>query len=84
MGLKITALTLLLTATPALAIQCPDGDWHDLPEHCDMPDGVMCSDGTWRDDIRWCPAPVSDRPEPRPFVTCDGEGCMSSIVEVEE
>lgn len=58
----ILALTL---ATPAAAIQCDDGSWHDLAEHCSMPTTVQCAGGSWRDHKEDCPA-SEQRPEPKP------------------
>lgn len=58
----VLALTL---ATPAAAIQCDDGSWRDLAEHCDNRPTVQCPGGSWRDDAEDCPA-SEQRPEPRP------------------
>lgn len=58
----ILALTL---ATPASAIQCEDGTWHDLAEHCSMPPTVQCAGGDWRENEEDCPA-SEKRPEPKP------------------
>lgn len=58
----ILALTL---ATPAAALQCPEGSWHDKIEHCDLPPGVQCAGGSWRDKEEHCPA-SEQRPEPKP------------------
>lgn len=70
--ITLSAAFILLPFT-ASALQCPDGTWHDLLEHCDMPPSVQCWDGSWRNDLQWCPAEVSDeRPTPRP-VQEDGE-----------
>ena len=55
----------LILATPAAAIQCEDGSWHDLAEHCSMPPTVQCAGGTYRDNPEDCPA-SEQRPEPKP------------------
>ena len=58
----ILALTI---ATPAAAIQCPDGRWMDMEEHCKYPPTVQCAGGSWRDQPEHCPA-SEQRPEPKP------------------
>ena len=55
----------LVVATPAAAIQCPDGTWRDLVEHCSMPPTVQCAGGSYRDQEEDCPA-SEQRPEPKP------------------
>ena len=53
----------LVVATPAAAIQCPDGTWRDLVEHCSMPPRYQCLDGSWRDSDKDCD---DQRPPQRP------------------
>ena len=55
----------LIAATPAAAIQCPDGSWRDSLEHCDLPPTVQCAGGSYRDRAEDCPA-SEQRPEPKP------------------
>ena len=58
-------IAALIAATPAAAIQCPDGTWRDLAEHCNLPPTVQCAGGSWRDKQEDCPA-SEQRPEPKP------------------
>lgn len=55
----------LIAATPAAAVQCPDGTWRDLVEHCDLPPTVQCAGGSYRDHAEDCTA-SEQRPEPKP------------------
>lgn len=56
-------IAALIAATPAAAIQCPDGSWRDLAEHCDLPPRYQCLDGSWRDSEADC---EDQRPPQRP------------------
>ena len=58
-------IAAIIAATPAAAIQCDDGTWHDLAEHCSMPPTVQCAGGSYRDNQEDCPA-SEQRPEPKP------------------
>ena len=58
-------IAAIIAATPAAAIQCPDGRWMDLEEHCKYPPTVQCAGGSYRDHAEDCPA-SEQRPEPKP------------------
>ena len=52
---RTLALLVAMAATPAFAIQCPDGRWMDSYAHCDYEPTVKCSDGSYRDKYEHCP-----------------------------